>query len=1512
MRIKLVSLLCLLASCGLTICAQSAKSDSLFTSGIKLYNEGKFNEAIKLFSESQALDEEEIDPTSCRSDYSTMWISACHKKLGNIELADSIYPYNNDPVDRRLTIQSDSLSDLANKTEDEQEKLFYLRQCEKLEAKNLGRTHYFRANTLHQIAYYEALSLDYLSLKETIKELGYVAQHCRFWRIDDFVLWNAFNVLIDKGEDIEAVFDLMIKIIEPSKNDFFGTYYDGIYGHWISGKAEYLKSKENYVELYEFCKHEYEELKKSGIYNSNLHAAISIYAQSAFSLFLVEKDEATRQELNSIRSKLYPELIDLSEKLYGKNSCEYAQSLSKMGSFYSGAGLDINEELGKDYLHRCFDILLNPDLWLLNTDKLNETIKRSKNVFENIGDTESYYHYLILLATTVPSNKDNSVILGEIAEHYKDEGKYGEAIKTYDRLYSIHEKKASIEGCINTSKEIAECHKLMKDYEKAIDEYQKYDSLFCLSTSHRISESYFFASNLMDLAECYLSIGDTLNFYNVSERKNVIKEECLESIIKNDALLGESQIMRDRLKIEMFYYYGVDCYEYDKQLAVFNDKYSGKSEKAKKYIKLAEIINLESSLPREEKQDNTIRHFQCLGEIYTWELNFDSAYYYINKVIESCDFSKFGRHITAYSQMAKLYSMVSIEPEISLDYNSKSVSILTNMIINNFNSIPQLAIKPLYELLTHEWLICSEQSEYLGDYDKKFNCYEDLLLLIEKIDGCDTQSYVEKKIDLFEEKASYNHWIMHNQKQSRALCDSIKSLFEDNQNLFIDNQFINYSRIGRDYLYYCNDTLAAEFYLQKHEDEIIRMHPCNYERNKEYIEIQEFRARDLHGGQDNIQYSDVAALYRSVPELKEEYIEFLYWMAVETNNLLERRNSLEEILNLNPNKKIYTMLISTYLQLKEYDKILPIYKIAIEKERENLFEQFASGSENDREYYWSGVFENPFTLAEPLYTMFPGKVSSSIIYDNLLIRKNLLLNSSISAINFIKSEGDSLLIAKYNRTLDLKESLQASKSDSIVNNGRIISRHLADSLVKRFEKEIMERAAIIGDYTKGLNIRWQDVQNKLSNDDIAIEFTRYKSFDGSATYAATLLKNEGVPIFVPLCEETEILNQKKNAYLTTSMSKLLWEPIKRYLKDVKNIFFSPDGQLYNVAIESMPYWDDVNCLMSQKWNMYRLSSTKELAITKEKNDNIMATIYGGIKYDVGVDVLLADSKRYPHNRSLDFQTNLIGDSIGLRKGVEYLPASKIEAEEICKILAKKIEEPRLLTEAIGTEASFKDLSGRKMSLIHIATHGFYWSKTEASFRADLGFLELNDNRNRVTEDKALTRSGLLFAGANNVLTGEQIPKNVDDGILTAKEISHLDLRGLDLIVLSACQTGLGEITSDGVLGLQRGFKKAGAGSLLMSLWNVNDNATKLLMTQFYNNLANGMSKNDALHQAQYYLRDYEEEVEMESEISPSVSAYAKEQAEQVSNKIKGKKKKMIKKYNDPKYWAAFILLDAIN
>jgi CHAT domain-containing protein len=274
-----------------------------------------------------------------------------------------------------------------------------------------------------------------------------------------------------------------------------------------------------------------------------------------------------------------------------------------------------------------------------------------------------------------------------------------------------------------------------------------------------------------------------------------------------------------------------------------------------------------------------------------------------------------------------------------------------------------------------------------------------------------------------------------------------------------------------------------------------------------------------------------------------------------------------------------------------------------------------------------------------------------------------------------------------------------------------------------------------------------------------------------------------------------------------------------------------------------------------------------------------ATLYGGIRYDISPSSNLTGEETESERLALTATRSWIPmDSLSVtRGGWVYLPGTKEEAEAISTTLSSRKVQNDLLEGENGTEESFKALGGAKKDVIHIATHGFYWTETEtARSGMETSSFMLDGESQAPKEDKALTRSGLLFAGAQNAFEGKDIPIDIEDGILTAKDISRMDLRGTDLVVISACQSGLGEVTGDGVFGLQRGFKKAGVQSIVMSLWEVSDEATKIMMTRFYENLAKGKSKYDAFRDAQNYLRKYDKGL-----------------------------------FDEPEYYAAFVLLDAI-
>ena len=578
----------------------------------------------------------------------------------------------------------------------------------------------------------------------------------------------------------------------------------------------------------------------------------------------------------------------------------------------------------------------------------------------------------------------------------------------------------------------------------------------------------------------------------------------------------------------------------------------------------------------------------------------------------------------------------------------------------------------------------------------------------------------------------------------------------------------------------------------------------------------------------------------------------------------------EEIYRIQHQSKqhafVLAKLLSCYLHTGEYDKIEYYIDELIKSASNDLLSSFSDLTYNERSKYIE-LYSRLLGEQIPMYMYYvPTDKLEALAYDALLLIRGALLNSENNLRRVINERHDA----------SLNKIWEELKADRYILSKEIekdsLSRKLnVDSLQKviySLEDSLIVKCKEYGDITRSMKLKWKDIQQHLAPNDIALEFLSFPINNDSVVYVVlSLRKDSEYPKMINLFEEKQLTGFPDSLhYQCKEMADLVWKPLIPELEGVKNIYFSPSGALYNIGIEYLPGMED--------YNIYRLSSTRELVTggkTKTKN---RAVLYGGLNYDARFEKSAIEKSIVMLDEIFKERANVRG--MGLRGGKEYLEHTKEEIDIIAEEFDKVKWECLIDSAAMGTEESFKALSGKNIGCLHIATHGFYYAKEDAD-NARYKFM-LIDNDMISAEDKALTRSGLLMSGANHILEDEELPDNVEDGILTAKEIADIDLRGLNLVVLSACQTGLGDISQgEGVFGLQRGFKKAGANSILMSLWEVNDEATQILMTQFYKNLVSGQSKRQSLHFAQKYLREYNNG-----------------------------------RFNEPKYWAAFILLDEID
>jgi tetratricopeptide (TPR) repeat protein len=562
------------------------------------------------------------------------------------------------------------------------------------------------------------------------------------------------------------------------------------------------------------------------------------------------------------------------------------------------------------------------------------------------------------------------------------------------------------------------------------------------------------------------------------------------------------------------------------------------------------------------------------------------------------------------------------------------------------------------------------------------------------------------------------------------------------------------------------------------------------------------------------------------------------------------------------------------LDLGKYDSALIYFDQSLNLIKERVFDNFGQLTEYQRENFWA---QNNFSFEIfPLFlekTTNPETEKINYAYDIALLTKGLLLNTTIDFDKLIRENATPETISKYEDFKLLKLQIQRLYEQPI--SERYLNVDSLESVAQKLETELVTLSKEYGDYTQNLKITWKDVQSKLGDNDVAIEFLEYPTLTDTVKYAALVLrKGWDNPKFIPLFRKDqidELIKLEKNqiysnGYVGKEIRKLAWSPLEEFISSGDKVYFSAAGIIHQLAIENLPF--DETSTLGDRCEMHRLSSTKELVIKKTESKSNSVALYGGIKYDLALDAMLAESKKY--ERRDDFLAlRGVSQDTTVRKGWQFLDGTLEEAIEVSKILNQNNYQVSEFIGEVGSEESFKNLSGKKLGIIHVATHGFFLP-IEESKRNKFVQMRLGDeNENRGFIDPML-RSGLMLAGGNRAWMRDSIPNTIEDGILTAKEISHLDLTGTELVVLSACETGLGDVSSEGVFGLQRAFKQAGAQTIIMSLWNVKDEATKYLMTNFYSYLMQGLSKREAFIQARNTCKE---------------------------------------EYTDPESWAAFIMLD---
>lgn len=617
--------------------------------------------------------------------------------------------------------------------------------------------------------------------------------------------------------------------------------------------------------------------------------------------------------------------------------------------------------------------------------------------------------------------------------------------------------------------------------------------------------------------------------------------------------------------------------------------------------------------------------------------------------------------------------------------------------------------------------------------------------------------------------------------------------------------------------------------------------------------------------------SNLAMLYSATGNLEEAEALLLKTLAIREQLLgKEHPLYLSAVSNLS----------HTYKKAGQLDRAEPYYLATVVALHQQIIRYFPSFSEKEKLAYYSAnkiYFEGFEWFCLERFHQKPAILSD--LFNLRLLSKGLLFHASNKIRQRILNSNDQALILKFNEWQSKKEYLAKVYQMSVQEKQQAsINVQVLENEINRLEKELSLKSEEFSALQDTAQYTWQGIRETLLPGEAAIEIIRtQKKVNNVNTrvYAALIVtpKTTDYPDIVIL-ENGKELEGKYSKYYHNSIKlkaqdqlsyTQYWKPIVDKIGGIKKIFLSVDG-VYNQINVNTLYNPTTKKYVIDETDVQFITSPKELLTRSEKPiDEIRdATLFGFPNYK-NTQTNKPDSSRSLSN--LVIETDAIKSDSAQRfftgESISELPGTKVEVENIKTLLRKQNITLHEYLFDDATESEIKKLNNPQV--LHIATHGFFLSDLPKSDDTERSFWGLE--RKTIVENPLL-RSGLLFAGVQESF--KQRKSQGEDGILTAYEAMNLDLDRTDLVVLSACETGLGvTATGEGVYGLQRAFHAAGAKHVIMSLWKVSDDATQKLMTQFYSNWMSGQTITNAFLSAQISLRE---------------------------------------KYRDPYYWGAFILV----
>ena len=565
-------------------------------------------------------------------------------------------------------------------------------------------------------------------------------------------------------------------------------------------------------------------------------------------------------------------------------------------------------------------------------------------------------------------------------------------------------------------------------------------------------------------------------------------------------------------------------------------------------------------------------------------------------------------------------------------------------------------------------------------------------------------------------------------------------------------------------------------------------------------------------------------------------------------------------------------LVSLYVHTGQFKKAEPLFKDLFEGLQTLVSRAAMHLSERELAQYIHTSADN-LNLSLSQVHQAPNGALAAICYNNSLFYKGYLLQ----AINQVQR-----LARKTPETAELFEQIKASRRRLSQQYTRPLSQRQGITTLEeeanRLEKQLTRQVAGWGQTNQ--QVVWSDIRDALTAGEAAIEFVDFQreqtGAPTKAMVAALIIRPQDKhPIYVPLTPKESLDSlllfhaERRGDFVNAlyaidsrglvadgpaqrTLLELIWNPLSDHLVGVDRVYYSPSGLLHRINLGAIPV-DDLETL-ADRITWIQVNSTRQLvhpSFSQSKDHTI--ALFGDIDYEV--DESYPSEEAWVAMRSSSDREKSAEESTARGGQWNRLPSTGREIRSIATLAEGANWHISSYWGSAATEVAYKKLGSGELAspqVIHLATHGYFFDvpdHTTASADKQTSIFQRSAN--------PMVRSGLILAGGNPGWRAERSADGQEDGVLTAYEISQMDLSQTELVVLSACETGLGDIQgNEGVYGLQRAFKIAGVHYMIMSLWQVPDRQTSLLMTTFYRNwLEEGMTIPEAFRSAQAQLRE---------------------------------------------------------